>query len=118
MSALARCIYEPPFPEPLKNGGKKMVARFVVILSAFLATATPLLACEIGGLTDAVNRLKGGSEPNAGSTARACAGIITNRDVAGNAAALTLILHATFDKDPRLKEAIRNCSADFMRRAC
>lgn len=95
-----------------------MVARFVVILAVFLSTASPLLACDISGLTDAIDRLKGGDEPNAGYTALACARIIENRDVEKNAATLILLLGAAFDRDPRLKDAIKNCPVDLLRRAC
>ena len=95
-----------------------MKSRLAAIIGTLLLTTSPLLACELNGLTEAIDRLKGGAEPNARYVAEACAAIIQNREVEKNMAPLILILHATFDNDARLKEAIRNCPADLMRRAC
>jgi hypothetical protein len=97
--------------------GKMKIWSAVIVCALFLTTS-PLFACEIGGLTDAINRLKGGAEPNARYTALACTNILQNKDVLGSMANLVLILHLTFDKDSRLKDAITDCPVDVVRRAC
>jgi hypothetical protein len=91
--------------------------KIAAVLCALLI-AGPSIACEINGLTEAIDLLKRGDEPNARSAALACAGILQDREIEKNMAQLILILHATFDQNERLKEAIRNCPADMMRRAC
>jgi hypothetical protein len=95
-----------------------MKSRLAVVVSVLLLTTSPLLACEINGLTEAIDRLKRGDEPNASSVTRACVNIMQNRDVEEYMGQLILILHATFDNDQRLKESIRNCPVDLMQRAC
>lgn len=95
-----------------------MKSRLAAILCTLLLTTGPLLACEINGLTEAIDRLKRGAEPDARYVAVACANIIQNKDVIKNMPTLVLLLNAAFATDPRLKESIRNCTVDFMRRAC
>jgi len=93
-----------------------MKLRCAIIISALLSTTNPLLACEINGLTEAIDRLKRGDEPNASSVALTCSKLIQNQEV--TLADLILILQFTFGKDPRFKEAITNWSPDMIRRAC
>jgi hypothetical protein len=93
-----------------------MKLRCAMIFSALLLTVSPSLACEINGLTEAIDRLKRGDEPTASSVALTCSKLIQNKEV--GLADLVLTLHFNFDKDPRLKEAITNCTRDMIRRAC
>jgi len=93
-----------------------MKPRCLLHVFAFLATVNPLLACELNGLTEAVDRLKGGNEPNARYGAEYCVKILQGDTE--SVAPLNLLLNATVAKDERLKEAIRNCPVEMYKRAC
>lgn len=94
-----------------------MKKRSFLLPVAFLANISPSLACELNGLTEAIDRLKGGKEPDARYAAEYCAKILQgNTD--GNVAPLILLLGTVVDKDERLKEAVRNCPVEMYKRAC
>lgn len=95
-----------------------MNLRCAVTFYTLLSTASPLLACEINGLTEAIDLLKRGDEPTAYRVAFACSNIIQNREVEKSLGEIVLTLHSTFDKNLKLKEAITNCPPDAIRRAC
>lgn len=92
--------------------------RSAVIFSVVLLTVSPSLGCEINGLTDAIDRLKGGKEPTAGRIAFACSNAIQGREIEKNLAEIVLTLHSVFDSDPKLKDAVANCSPEALTRAC
>jgi len=98
-----------------------MTSRILLVACSLALNAAPALACELGGLTDAIDRLKGGNEPTAGNVARACVTIIKNQDQAAvtkELAGMVMMLNANFDGDPKHKDAINNCAPDMYRRAC
>lgn len=98
-----------------------MIFRILFVAGSLALTTTPSLACEVSGLTEAIDTLKGGNEPAAGVVARACVTLIENKDEAAivrDSAGMYNALHSNFDKNPMLKDAIDHCSREMLRQAC